>query len=102
MKNSSASKPEKVYQKILQGVQEKISLFKEKDIVIGIPFSDQIETLPEVIRIAHEGLQQYLPEKRAAFVIAATHEGKKFSEQISTLFKEREGGGLQKIQRNGS
>ena len=88
MGKSSVGKPKKIYQEILQGVQKKIASLKAKDIVIGIPFSDQIETLPTVIRIAQEGLQQYLPDKKAAFIIAATHEGKSFSQQINALFKE--------------
>jgi hypothetical protein len=79
---------EKIYQKILQGVQESNPSWHGKDILIGIPFSDQIETLPTVIRTAQEGLQRYLPDKRAAFLIAATYEGKNFSRQIRSLFKE--------------
>jgi trehalose synthase len=84
----AAKKQEKIYQKIVQGVQETSPTCQGKDILIGIPFSDQIETLPEVIRTAQQGLQQYLPDKSAAFVIAATHEGKNFSQQISALFKQ--------------
>ncbi|MBN1255161.1 MAG: glycosyltransferase [Deltaproteobacteria bacterium] len=88
MGKSSANKKEKIYQKILRGEQEKIASLKALDIVIGIPFSDQIETLPTVIKTVQEGLQKYLPEKKAAVVIAATHEGKHYSEQINTLFKK--------------
>jgi trehalose synthase len=79
---------EKIYQEILQGVQESNPSWHGNDILIGIPFSDQIETLPTVIRTVQEGLQRYLPGKRAAFVIAATHEGKNFSRQIRSLFKK--------------
>jgi trehalose synthase len=88
MKRTAAKRQEKVYQEIVQRVRESSPSCRGKDILIGIPFSDQIETLPAVIRIAQEGLQQYLPGKSAAFVIAATHEGKHFSQQISALFKE--------------
>ena len=89
MKRTTAKKQEKAYQKILQGVQKATSSMRGKDILIGIPFSDQIDTLPHVIRIVHEGLQQYLPDKSAAFVIVATHEGRKFSPRIDAVFNER-------------
>jgi len=88
MGKSSASKTEKIYQKILRGEQEKIASLKTQDIIIGIPFSDHIETLPTVIGTVKEGIQQYLPDKKVTFLIAGTHEGKDFSGQISALFKE--------------
>jgi len=88
MGKSSASKPEKIYQKILRDEQEKIASLKAQDIVVGIPFSDQIETLPTVIGTVNEGIQQYLPDKKVIFVIAGTHEAKNFLQRISKLFKE--------------
>jgi trehalose synthase len=88
MKKTAARKQEKLFQETLQGIREGNPSLRGKDVLIGIPFSDQIEPLPTVIRTALEGLRQHLPDKRAAFVIAATHEGKKFSPQISALFKE--------------
>ena len=87
MKRTAVGKQGKIYQKILQGLQKATPPLQGKDILIGIPFSDQIETLPHVIRTVQEGLQQYLPDKSAAFVIAATHKGKKFSQQLDALFK---------------
>ena len=88
MRRIGAKKQEKIYQKSVQGVQETSPSCREKDILIGIPFLDQIETLPEVIRTAQEGLQQYLPDKSAAFVVAVTNEGKNFSQQITAVLKE--------------
>jgi trehalose synthase len=83
-----AMKQEKIYQEIVQGVLKSNVSWRGKDVIIGIPFSDQIETLTATIRTAHEGLQRYLPGKQAAFIIAAVHEGKQFSQQINALFDE--------------
>jgi hypothetical protein len=88
MRRTAAKRKEKIYQEILQVVRESTPSLRGKNILIGIPFSDQIETLPTVIRTAQEGLEQYLPDKKASFVIAATHEGKQFSQQINALFDE--------------
>ena len=88
MRRIAAKRQEKIYQKSVLGVQETSPSCRGKDILIGIPFSDQIETLPEVIKTAQQGLQQYLSDKSAAFVIAATHEGKNFLQQITAVFKE--------------
>ena len=88
MGKNSVSKQEKIYQEILQRVQDGSTDLQGKDIIIGIPFSDQIETLPTVIGTVNEGIQQYLPDKKVTFVIAGTHEAKNFTGQISALFKE--------------
>jgi len=88
MSRISARKQEKIYQEILQGIREGSAALHGKDIIIGIPFSDQIETLPTIIRTLQEGLGQYLPEKKTAIVVAATHEGKRFSRQVSAVIKE--------------
>jgi|GEM_PF-19427 len=77
------------YQEILERVREKVPPLKGSEIVIGIPFSDQAETLPKVIEIANEGLREFYPGKSVAFVLAGTHEGRRMLGGIREILKEQ-------------
>ena len=84
---------EEIYQEILERVQEKVTILKGSEIVIGIPFSDQVETLPKVIEIANEGLEKFYPGKSVAFVLAGSYEGRRMLRKIQQILKgqNREG-----------
>jgi len=80
---------EEIYQKILERVKEKVSIIKEGKIVIGIPFSattEETRTLPTLIETVNEGLKEFYPEKKVAFVIAGSHEAKKMLKTIEKIF----------------
>ncbi len=81
------------YQKILGHVQGHITRIKGSEIVIGIPFSDQVETLPGVIEIANEGVREFFPGKDVALVLAGSHEGRGMLRNIRNILKgqKREG-----------
>lgn len=85
---------ERIYQGILKRIQERAAPLKGSEIVIGIPFSDQIETLPKVIKTAHEGVKEFLSGKKIAFVLAGSHEGKKFLTEIQEILSEQNLEGL--------
>jgi hypothetical protein len=79
---------EERYQEALDRVQEEITPLRGSEIVIGIPFSGQAETLPKVIEIANEGLREFYPGKSVAFVLAGTHEGRRMLRGIRETLKE--------------
>ena len=80
---------EERYQEILGRVQEKVAPLKGSEIVIGIPFSDQAETLPKVIEIANEGLRKFYPGKSVAFILAGAYEGRRTLGKIRKILKEQ-------------
>ena len=80
---------EKKYQEILERVQEHVTLLKGREIVIGIPFSDQGETLPKVIEIANEGVKELLPGKDVAIILAGSYEGRRMLRNIRNILKEQ-------------
>jgi glycosyltransferase involved in cell wall biosynthesis len=80
---------EKMYQEILERVREQITPLKGSEIVIGIPFSDQMETVPTIIEIANEGLKKFYPEKRVAFVLVGSYEGRRMLRKIQQILKEQ-------------
>jgi hypothetical protein len=84
---------EEKYQEILGRVQEKVAPLKGSEIVIGIPFSDQAETLPKVIEIANDGLKEFYPDKSVAFILAGAYEGRRMLGKIREILKEQRGEG---------
>ncbi|MBW2037977.1 MAG: glycosyltransferase [Deltaproteobacteria bacterium] len=83
---------EGIYQEILEHVQGKVTPLKGNEIVIGIPFvgtSDQMETLPKVIEVANEGIKEFYPGKKIAFVLAGSYEGKRIVKKIKGILKEQ-------------
>jgi trehalose synthase len=80
---------EEHYQETLERVQENVIPLKGSEIIIGIPFSDQVETLPRVIETANEGVKEFYPGKKVAFVLAGSSEGKKMLKRIGEILKEQ-------------
>ncbi|MCK5554060.1 MAG: hypothetical protein KAJ09_12995, partial [Deltaproteobacteria bacterium] len=80
---------EEKYQETFERVREKITPLKGTEIIIGIPFSDQAETLPKVIEIVNEGGRKFYPEKNIAFVLAGAHQGRGMLKRIGETLKEQ-------------
>ena len=80
---------EEKYQEILERVQENVTPLKGSEIVIGIPFSDQVETLPKVIEIANQGISEFYPGKHVVFVLAGAYEGRRMLGKIGEILKEQ-------------
>jgi hypothetical protein len=80
---------EKKYQETFERIREKITPLKGTEIIIGIPFSDQTETLPKVIEIANAGGREFYPEKRIAFVLAGAHQGRRMLKRIGEILKKQ-------------
>ena len=80
---------EERYQGILKRVREIVTPLRGSEIVIGIPFSDQVETLPEVIEIADQGVREFYPDRNVAFILAGAHEGRRLRRRIGEILKEQ-------------
>jgi len=80
---------EERYRGIIKRVQEEVTPLRGSEIVIGIPFSDQGETLPEVIEIVDQGVREFYPDRNVAFVLAGAHEGMRLRRKIGEILKEQ-------------
>jgi len=83
---------EETYQRIMEDVQAKIAPLREREIVVGIPFigtPDQMAPLKKTIEIANQGIRQFYPRKKVAFVLAGAHEGRRVLEKIEGILREQ-------------
>jgi trehalose synthase len=83
---------EQIYHQILEGVKEKVAPLREREIVVGIPFigtPDQMAPLKKTIEIASQGVRQFHPRKKAAFVLAGAYEGRRILEKIEVILREQ-------------
>jgi len=80
---------EDVFQQVLRRVQRKFGALKGSEIVVGIPFSDQIETLPDTLQTANEGVRKFYSGKKTAFVLAGSSDGRRVLSKIRGILKER-------------
>ena len=80
---------EEIYQEIFERVQEQVTTLKGSEIVIGIPFSDQVETLPKVIETANEGVKEFYPGKKVIFILAVSCKGRGMLGKIGEILKEQ-------------
>lgn len=83
---------EETYQRITEGVQAKIALLREREIVVGIPFigtPDQMAPLKRTIEIANQGIRQFYPRKKVTFVLAGAYEGRRILRKIEGILREQ-------------
>jgi len=83
---------EQIYHQILEGVKEKVGPLREREIVVGIPFigtPDQMAPLKKTIEIANQGVREFHPRKKAAFVLAGAYDGRRILEKIEGILREQ-------------
>lgn len=56
--------PEQVYKESIEQPLAEAARIGEADIVVGIPFCDEVDTIGHVVEVAKEGLETYYPDKR--------------------------------------
>ncbi|MCK4821878.1 hypothetical protein KA005_39295, partial [bacterium] len=76
---------ERQYQKVMQDPLEKARDIKKADIVIGIPFYDEADTIGNVFETARGGLETFYPEKRSVIVCVGAPAGEKALEVINNI-----------------
>jgi predicted GH43/DUF377 family glycosyl hydrolase len=76
---------EEQYQKIMQDPLKKAGDIKKAEIVIGIPFYNEADTISNVFKTAKKGLETFYPEKTQVIVCVGAPAGKKALEVINNL-----------------
>ncbi len=71
------------YKRTIRGLIRKVNSFEPFDLVIGIPFFKETQTLYGVIKTAEEGIRRYFPEKRVLILGAGV---KGISEEGAKVF----------------
>ncbi len=61
------------------------------DIVVGIPFYNEAETVGDVVQNAIEGLSKFYPDKKSALLCVGSHAGASALEQIRLIEKSSDG-----------
>ena len=83
---------EGIYEEIMKGVKGKIATLRESEIVIGIPFigtPEQMVPLEKVIGIAHEGIREFYPRRKVAFILAGAYEERRMLSRLGRILKEQ-------------
>jgi len=73
-KNSSLA--EKDYAESLNKPLEQAERIGNADIVVGIPFQNEVDTIGHVCKITAKGLSEFFPDKKCVIVCAGAPEGK--------------------------
>ena len=63
------------YKTILRDPINAAAQIGEADIVVGIPFYDEVDLLPKVLAVAREGLKKHYPDKKCVIVAAGAPVG---------------------------
>jgi len=76
---------EKEYQIIMRDPLKKAGDIKKADIVIGIPFYNETDTIGNVFKTAKKGLETFYPEKKSVIVCVGGQVGEKALEVINNI-----------------
>ena len=82
-------KIEERFTQVMQGPMEQARRIREADIVIGIPFYNETDTIAHVINTAREGLKKYYPGQKSVIVAAGSTVGDKALEIINSIPQEK-------------
>jgi len=69
-------KAEKIYNVSLRDAQRAVKRIGQADIVAGIPFRNEADTIGHVCETVIKGLSEFYPEKRCVVVGVGAFEGK--------------------------
>jgi len=72
----STSLTEETYAESLSEHLEKVERIAAANIVVGIPFQNEVDTIGHVCETAAKGLSEFFPEKKCVIVCVGTPEGK--------------------------
>ena len=78
---------ENIFREALQNPMSQVSKIGEADIVVGIPFINETETIGTVVRVAAQGLREYFPSKRCVIVTVGGMAGGEALEVVKSIPK---------------
>lgn len=73
--NTITSASEQAYVESLREPLEEAERIGEADIVVGIPFRNEVDTVGHVCEAVAQGLSQFFPDKRHVIVCSGDPEG---------------------------
>ena len=82
-KNNSLA--EKAYAESLNAHLKDVVSIGGADIVVGIPFQNEVETIGHVCKITAKGLSEFFPDKKCVIVCVGASEGKDALDVIQEL-----------------
>ncbi len=86
----SFSSLEKEYQKYISEPLTQAKEIGEADIILGIPFYNETDTIGNVIKIVTEGLKNFYPQEKSVIVCVGSPEGRKALEIVDRIDLEKE------------
>ena len=75
------------FEKLMQEPLSHVGNIGEADIVVGIPFYNEVDTIEEVLRAAEKGLGKYFPNEKCVIVAIGSPAGKEVLKLINGLPK---------------
>ncbi len=76
---------EELFRSIMQEHLSQAAAMGSAEIVVGIPFFNEVDTVEEVLRTAEKGLEQYFPSEKCAIVAVGSPAGKEALKLINDL-----------------
>ena len=86
-KGTSLNELHEHFEKLMQEPLSHAGNIGEADIVVGIPFYNEVDTIEEVLRTAENGLEKYFPEEKCAIVAVGSPAGEEVLKLINALPK---------------
>ncbi|MGB2800182.1 MAG: glycosidase [Dehalococcoidia bacterium] len=87
--NEDILEAEQAYAQSLSELLERAAALQEVDVVVGIPFQHEADTIGHVCQTVAKGLSQHFPDEKCAIVCAGAIEGQDALEVIKGLRLER-------------
>ncbi len=84
---SSPEEIENIFREVLRHPMRQASRIGEADIVVGIPFINETETIGTVVRLTAQGLREYFPSKRCVIVTVGGMAGGEALEVVKSVPK---------------
>jgi len=82
---NSFEEVEALYQQVMQEPLSRAGGIGEADIVVGIPFYNEVETISSVIQTVREGLEEFFPENKSVIVLSGSTAGGKALKVINEI-----------------
>ncbi len=90
-------KVEEQYQRCMRSPLAQAKRIKRAEVVVGIPFYNEAETIGNVFKMAKKGLETFYPEKRCVIICVGAPQGREALKVIEEISDKEVGPPLEKI-----
>ncbi|MCL0036235.1 glycosidase [Dehalococcoidia bacterium] len=84
-KVASGEEAEESFRATIQELLSQTARIAEADIVVGIPFYNEADTIPAVLKTVEKGLEEFYPDQKSVIVMAGAPAGGEALRVINTL-----------------